>query len=142
MNGTGVLFVNERITIPHAEFRFTYSRSGGPGGQNVNKVNSRVQLRWNLDRTAALPADVLERLRQQYHRQISSEGDLCLTSQRFRDQGRNVLDVLDKLATMVRAVAEPPKKRIRTRVSKGQKQRRLDNKRRLSEKKQGRRLSE
>jgi ribosome-associated protein len=138
MRDSGQLVVNGRIRIPTAEIRFVYSRSGGPGGQNVNKVNSRVQLRWAFENSTALPADVRERFAKRYHRQISADGDLCLTSQRFRDQSRNVDDVLEKLASMIRDVATPPKKRIATKVSKGQKQRRLENKRRQSEKKQGR----
>lgn len=133
-----MLVINEQISIPLREFLFTYSRSSGPGGQNVNKVNTKVHLHWDLSKTTSLPPDVLARLRSQQMRQISNDDLLFLASQRFRDQGRNVADVLKKLSEMIRAAAIRPKSRKPTRVSRRQKQRRLDNKRRQSEKKQGR----
>lgn len=135
-----MLVINDQISIPLREFQFTYSRSGGPGGQNVNKVNSRVQLHWDLSKTTSVPADILVRLKRQHKRRISADDQLYLASQRFRDQGRNVADVLNKLAEMIRAAAIPPKKRKPTRITPHQKQRRLDNKRRQSEKKQGRKM--
>ncbi len=130
-----MLKVNDQISIPLREFQFRYVRSSGPGGQNVNKVNSKVQLRWDLTKSAALSPAVLERFQTRYHRLITGEGELVLSSQRFRDQGRNVADVLAKLAEMVRSVAKAPKKRKPTRVSRSQKERRLDAKRRQAEKK-------
>ncbi len=134
-----MLKINERISIPLREFKFAYVRSGGPGGQHVNKVNTKVQLRWDLSKTDSLPPAVLERFRKRYHRQITTGGELVLASQRFRDQGRNIGDVLNKLAEMVRAVATAPRPRRATQVSARQKRRRLEEKRRQAEKKQGRR---
>jgi ribosome-associated protein len=137
-----MLVVNDKIAIPLREFQFTYSRSSGPGGQNVNKVSTKVQLHWDLSKTASLPPDVLARLRRRYKSRITSDDRLFLGSQRFRDQGRNVADVLSKLAEMIRTVSSAPVARRRTRVSAGQKQRRLENKRRHAEKKRNRKLPE
>lgn len=134
-----MLYVSEKIQIPLREFRFNYVRASGPGGQHVNKVNTKVQLRWNLSKTTSLPEDLAERFRTRFRRQISGNGELILSSQRYRDQARNVADVLTKLANMIRTVQDPPRVRKPTRVSQRQKQKRLQQKRRQSEKKQQRR---
>ena len=134
-----MLVVNEHISIPLREFRFTYVRSSGPGGQNVNKVNSKVQLHWNVRSTRALPEAVRQRFLKQHTRRISGNGELYLSSQRFRDQGKNVADVLNKLRKLVLSVAVPEKKRKPTKVSRNQKRKRLENKRRQSERKRLRR---
>ena len=131
-----MLTVNEQIAIPLREFQFQFSRSGGPGGQNVNKLNTRVQLRWQVAKTDHLPQAVKERFLRKYHRRITTDGELIVTSQRFRDQGRNVADALNKLKELILAVAVAPKKRKPARISRRAKQRRLDNKKRQSDKKQ------
>ena len=87
-----MLDVNDRISIPLRELEFEFSRSGGPGGQNVNKTNTRASLRWNVTATHSLPHSVKERFRKKYNRRISQKGDFVLHSQRFRDQGKNVAD--------------------------------------------------
>src|SRR5262245_37779543 len=97
ISGCPMLIVNSRIHMPEAEFELSFVRSSGPGGQNVNKVNSKAVLRWNVAASSSLPADVRQRFLERYARRITGEGELVLTSQRFRDQGRNTIDVLEKL---------------------------------------------
>ena len=133
-----MLNVNEQISIRLKEFKFSYARSPGPGGQNVNKVNSKVILKWSLKKTSALPEPVKRRFAERYASRISQDEEFTITSHRFRDQGRNVADCLSKLRDLILAVATEPKKRKRTKVSKAAKARRLENKRRQSEKKQAR----
>jgi len=136
-----MLIVNSRIQIPESEFSFSYTRSSGPGGQNVNKVNSRATLRWRPAASSGLPVDVLERFRAQHAARLTGDGDLLISSQRFRDQGSNVQDCLDKLRAMLAAVARPPKRRTKTRPTKGSVTRRLEQKRREGSKKSDRRWS-
>ena len=134
-----MLLVNSRIQIPLAEFEISYARSSGPGGQNVNKVNSKAMLRWPLARSPSLPEDVRQRLLARYPRRVTVEGDLVVTSQRYRDAGRNASDCLEKLRQMLLEVAQPPKRRKPTRPTRGSVRRRLDDKRRRSQKKGSRR---
>jgi ribosome-associated protein len=133
-----MLEVNHQISIPLDEFTFTFSRSSGPGGQNVNKVNTKVTLRWPLEKSS-LPAAVKQRFREQYPRRINQAGELLVMSQRFRDQGRNVADCLSKLRAMVLAVATPPRQRKATRPTGASRRRRIEDKRRTGDKKQTRR---
>jgi ribosome-associated protein len=133
-----MLNVNENIAIRLTEFDFSYARSPGPGGQNVNKVNSKVILKWSIAKTKSLPEAVRERFEQKFANRISQEGVLVVTSHRFRDQGRNVADCLGKLREMILAVATAPKARKKTKVPRGVKLRRLENKRRKSATKQSR----
>ncbi len=134
-----MLVINSQISIPLREIKFKFSRSSGPGGQNVNKLNTKVQLRWNLEKSAQLPDDVRQRMIARYKRRMTGDGELVISSQRFRDQGQNVADCLNKLKEMVLSVATPPKKRKPRSVSKAAKMRRLTNKRRRSETKRLRR---
>ncbi len=127
-----MLVVNERLSVPLREFSFEFARSGGPGGQNVNKVASKATLRWAVERSPSLPEEVRRRFVAKHHRRINSDGELVLSSQRFRDQGRNVADCLEKLRAMLAEAAKRPKTRRRTRPTKASKQRRLDEKRRRS----------
>ena len=134
-----MLHVNQRIEIPRDEFRWSYARSSGPGGQNVNKVSSKATLHWSLATSPSLPQDVLVRFRARFGRRINKEGELVLQSQRYRDQTRNLEDCLDKLREMILEVASPPKPRKVTRPSRGAKERRLRVKRESSDRKQSRR---
>lgn len=134
-----MLVVNDRIRVPLKELHFTYARSQGPGGQNVNKVNSKAQLRWPIADNESLPADVMQRFKAKYRHRITKEGDLLITSQRFRDQPRNVADCLSKLQTLLAAVAVAPTKRRATRPTKGSQRRRRQSKEANAQKKQGRR---
>jgi ribosome-associated protein len=134
-----MLHVNDHIRIPDDEFQWTFVRSGGPGGQNVNKVASKAVLRWNVATTPNLPADVKARLRSQQHRRINDAGELVLNSQRYRDQGRNVEDCLEKLRELVLQAVFVPKARKRTKPSRGAREARLREKRRRSATKSTRR---
>jgi len=133
------LDVTPGIRIALAELRFTFARSSGPGGQNVNKVNSKATLHWPVASSAGLPDDVRERFVAAFRTQVNKQGELVLHSQRYRDQERNIADCLEKLRGMLRQVAHPPKRRKPTHPSRGSKQRRLDNKKARSEVKSRRR---
>jgi ribosome-associated protein len=136
-----MLIVTPNLQIPLREFAFTFARSSGPGGQNVNKVNSKALLRWPVMRSASLPGAVRARLLAKYGRRVTSGGELLISSDRFRDAGRNVADCLEKLRRMLLDAASPPPRRIRTRPGAGAKRRRLDAKRQHSRKKEQRRAS-
>lgn len=134
-----MLKIDDRIEIKLTEFNFTFARSGGPGGQNVNKVNSKVVLRWSLEKSKALPDDVRERFVARFHRRISNVGDVLIQSERYRDQGRNVADCLEKLREMLLEVAKAPRTRRPTRRTKGSIERRLKDKKSSAQKKETRR---
>jgi ribosome-associated protein len=133
------LDVTSRIQIPLDELRFTYARSSGPGGQNVNKVNTKVTVHWPIETSPSVPMDVRARFIQRFRRRINKRGELVIHSQRYRDQERNYGDCLDKLRAMLLEVATVPKKRKPTRPSRGSKERRLRQKKSRSETKSRRR---
>jgi ribosome-associated protein len=133
------LSISSGLEIPLDEFEFTYARSGGPGGQNVNKVNSKAVLRWSVTASPSLPEDVRERFLTKYASRLTSAGELILTSQKYRDQARNVEDCLEKLRQMITAASEPPTVRRPTRISRAAKQRRAESKQKTSQKKEQRR---
>jgi len=132
------LRVNSRIAIARSELRWNFVRSSGPGGQNVNKVNSKVQLRWSVRQTSALPEPVRERMLSRYARRINERGELLIASQRYRDQARNVADCLAKLRELVLAVASPPRQRKTTAPPRRAREQRLSDKRATAEKKRRR----
>ncbi len=134
-----MLEVNQLIRIPDSEFTFSFSRSGGPGGQNVNKVCSKAQLAWDATRSPSISEGIRERFLSRYRRRVTKEGILLITSQRYRDQGRNTQDCLKKLAELLLSIAVAPTKRKATVPSRGAKQRRLKDKHVRSDKKQARR---
>ena len=127
-----MLEVNDRICIPSGELHWSFVRSGGPGGQNVNKVASKAVLRWDLAASLAVPEDVKVRFRTLQRRRITTEGELVLSSQRYRDQERNRQDCLDKLRELLLQAAARPRPRKPTRPSRGSKTRRVEMKRRRS----------
>lgn len=134
-----MLVVNKRLKIPLKEFDFTFARSGGPGGQNVNKVNTKAMLRWDVTNSPSLPGTVRKRFMEQNRRRINKEGEVIMTSQRYRDQGRNVADCLAKLRDLLETAAVVPKKRKKTKPTRASQRRRVENKRIKSRKKQLRR---
>jgi ribosome-associated protein len=134
-----MLVVNNKIKVPSAELQFSYARSQGPGGQNVNKVNSKATLRWLVTANTTLPAGVRARFLERYKNRITDSGEILLTSQKFRERGKNVTDCLARLRELIQSVAEPPKKRKATKPTKGSKRRRRKNKEAASRKKQMRR---
>ena len=128
------------IKIPQEEIQFTYARSSGAGGQNVNKVNSKAILRWNPRTSSVLFGGMRDRFFARYGSKLTAEGELVIASDRFRDQGRNAADCMEKLREMLASVATPPKRRIATKPTFGSKQRRLKAKKAHGEKKQARRF--
>jgi ribosome-associated protein len=122
------LVVDARVTIPGSELRIAFARAGGPGGQNVNKVATKVELRWRPADTAALSdadrALVVRRLAPR----LTGAGELIITSTLTRDQARNRQDALDKLAATVRAALHRPRRRKPTRPSRAAKERRVQGK--------------
>lgn len=133
------LEITPRLRIPLCEFRYSVARSSGPGGQNVNKVNSKVILRWSPRESAGLPPDVLARFLSRYDSRLNEDGELVIASEKTRDQPKNRADCLAKLATLIRSVAVAPKVRRATKPSAGSKRRRLVEKKKRSQTKQGRR---
>jgi len=134
-----MLFINERIQIPLSEFDWSYARSGGPGGQNVNKVASKAVLRWAILTSPNLPGDVRARFLQKFSTRITVEGDLLITSQEFRDQERNRQACLNRLTAMLQQAAVVPRPRKATRPTKGSKIRRAAAKKHTSQTKTQRR---
>ena len=127
-----MLEINDQLRIPETELEWSFVRSGGPGGQNVNKVASKAVLRWHLAGSPSVPEPVKARLRAHQRRRITAEGDLVLTSQRYRDQERNRQDCLDKLRELVLEAATPPRPRRPTKPTRGSREARLRTKRRRS----------
>lgn len=125
-----MLEITPRVRIPESEFDWSFVRASGPGGQNVNKVASKAVLRWNVLGSPSVPDDIKARLQEQLRSRLTLQGELVLTSQRFRDQERNRQDCLEKLADLVRGAATPPKHRRPTRPTRGSKEARLQAKRR------------
>ena len=124
-----------RFRVPFAELDFDYARSSGPGGQNVNKVNSKCILRWAVLASPCLPAEVRARFAERFGTRLTKEGVLVLMSDRFRDQKRNFEDCLTKAQAMLDAVSVPPKKRHKTRPTRGSERRRREGKSAQSQKK-------
>jgi len=133
------LYINAQIIIPAEELRFTFARSSGPGGQNVNKLNTKARLRWDLTTTTALPSAVLARLRQRFGSRINDAGEFVISSERYREQARNARDCLEKLQAMLQSVAVAPKPRRKTRPTRGSIEARLKAKQRQSQRKKQRR---
>lgn len=119
--------------IPLDEIEFTYCRSSGPGGQNVNKVSSKAVLRWGAMRSTHWLPGAQERFTQQFGSRLTKEGELVISSQTSRDQERNRADCLEKLRELLVAIAKPPKRRYATKPTKGSKQRRLNAKKNRSD---------
>ncbi len=134
-----MLSISDKIQIPDEELELTFSRSGGPGGQNVNKVSSKARLRFSVTNSPNLPDDVRERFLNTYSSRITTEGELILTSQIYRDQLRNAEECLEKLRGMIVSVLSPPRPRRATRPTKASVVRRTTSKRQVGQKKQNRR---
>jgi ribosome-associated protein len=135
---TAPLRINSRITIPASELRFSFVRSSGPGGQNVNKVNSKAQLRWSIIRSEAIPEELRPRLSARLASRITEKGEIVISSQRYRDQAKNIGDCLTRLREMLAAAAAVPKRRKKTKPPRSASESRLRDKRVKGEKKRNR----
>lgn len=126
------------ITIPEQELIERFVRSTGPGGQNVNKVATAVELRFDVAQSPSLPEPVRERLLAKRDRRVTGDGVLVISAQRFRTQERNRDDARERLAAFIESGLHAPKPRIATRPSRASKERRLGAKRERSTVKRGR----
>jgi ribosome-associated protein len=131
--------INDQLSIQRREFRFSFVRSSGPGGQNVNKVASKAVLRWQLAGSPSVPEGLRPQLVERLGRRVNDRGELIVASQRFRDQAKNIEDCVNKLCELLSAAAKVPKKRKKTRLPKAAREARLKQKRTTGEKKQSRR---
>jgi ribosome-associated protein len=133
------LVVNSRLRIPLEELQVRSARSSGPGGQNVNKVNSKITVRWPVRANPNLPDEIRATLVVRLGKRLTTRGDLLVTSQRTRDASRNLADCLDRLRRLLAEALAPRKVRKATRPSRGSVARRLDIKRLTRLKKESRR---
>ena len=125
------VYVTETIQIPDWELQERFIRASGPGGQNVNKVSTAVQLRWNV-LASSIPAPVKARFRKRYGARLTQDGELILEAKDHRSQGLNREAARKRLADMVKSVAEAPRRRIKTKPTRASVRRRLDGKKQRS----------
>jgi len=135
-----MIYIDHNISIDEKEIHEDFIHSSGPGGQNVNKVATAVQLRFDVRNSPSLPDDVRERLVLIAGRRITRDGILVIKAARFRTQEQNRKDAVNRLADLVKKATEIPKPRRKTRPTQASKQRRMDVKRRHSETKTTRRF--
>ena len=133
------LEIRPNLVIPAADLRVRFTRSSGPGGQNVNKVATRATLRFDLAGSEALPAAVKARLAALAPGRVTRLGELLLSSDRHRDQGRNLAECRRRLASLIRQALVPPKVRRPTRPKRAAVARRLTEKRQQGARKRERR---
>jgi ribosome-associated protein len=122
------LIVSERVVVPDTDLTFSAIRSPGPGGQNVNKVATAIQLRFDLQNTQAFDAGVKQRVRARAGHRLNDEGTLLFVARAHRSQERNRADALERLRQLILESLEPPRPRKATRPTRASKERRLDGK--------------
>ncbi len=133
-----MLVIDAQIAIGDDELVERFVRSAGPGGQNVNKVSTAVELRFDVAGSPSLPEDLRARLLARRDRRLTAEGVLVINAQRFRTQERNRADARERLAAVVLAATHVPKTRVATRPTRASKLRRLDGKKQRATIKRGR----
>ncbi|MFN2157206.1 MAG: alternative ribosome rescue aminoacyl-tRNA hydrolase ArfB [Anaerolineae bacterium] len=131
--------VTDTIAIDENEITYDFVQASGPGGQNVNKVATAVQLRFDVRQSPSLPPDVRERLEHLAGSRLTQDGVLVLDAQRFRSQERNRRDALARLVELIRKAARTPKRRRKTKPTAASRRRRLENKRHRAQIKKWRR---
>lgn len=134
------LVVTPAIILDDGELQETFVRAAGPGGQNVNKVASAVELRFDARRSPNLPDDVAARLIRLAGARATKEGVIVIQANRFRDQPRNREDAMERLAALIQRAAVPPAPRIKTKPTRASKEKRLESKARRGAVKAGRRV--
>lgn len=132
--------INDALTLPADEISFRAVRAGGPGGQNVNKVSSKVELAFALEASVVLSTDVKDRLRVLAGSRLTLDGRLLIVSQLTRDQHRNLDDARERLRALVLAALEPPRPRKRTKIPAGVRRRRVADKRKAALRRDARRV--
>lgn len=136
---TNFIVITPFIHIPDWELELSYVRSSGPGGQNVNKVNSKAVLRWNVGASPSVPDAAKQKIQTRLESRITQEGSIVITSDRFRDQFRNREDCIERLRQLLVSALHEPKARKKTKPTRASERRVRESKKRHSEKKKGRR---
>lgn len=137
-----MLRINKNIGIKESELTFNFIRSSGPGGQNVNKVATAVQLRFNISSSESLAEDVKTRLKSIAGRKVTKDGVLIIEAKRFRTQEKNRQDSIERLIELIEKASKKKKRRIKTNPTAGSNLRRIETKKKLSEKKKMRKYSD
>ena len=131
--------IKNDIAIPYHELEITTSRSGGPGGQHVNKTETRITIRWNVKETSAFPEALKERVLKNLGSRLTADGDLIIHNSESRSQLQNKNNALEHLAAIIRKALLAPKKRIKTKIPKKEREQRLLEKKQRGDIKKGRR---